>query len=450
MLTKKLQVLAETVRKLLSCNAAENLKNILAKAYSADIATVLEQIPGEEQVQVFSLLESLEQKAAVLSELSGDKVSFLLKELGPQKSAEILSYLSSDDLVDIMEKLEEDLASEILLLLKREEAEEIEELIRYRSDTAGGIMSTDVFSLSEELTVAQAITQIQEAEDMEHPFYVYIVNPLQHLVGVLSLKKLILAKPHCLLKEVMDKDPIRVRLEVDQEEVARIVSRYNYLAIPVVDDANKLMGVITVDDVIDVIQEEAAEDMLLMAGANKQAPTESSLGAGLRKRIPWFLVAWFGGLVVAEIIHVFLKANIPMNVLIGLMPLVLAMGSSVGIQSMTVTVSSLTVERMVFKQLWGVILKEFQLTFLVGLFYGVLLGLFLSFRYDFTSHFAVGMGMGLLSMMMVAAILGSVVPLLFQRVGLDPAIATSPFVAALVSILGIWSYFSLVTWYTPL
>ncbi|OGQ04653.1 MAG: magnesium transporter [Deltaproteobacteria bacterium RIFCSPLOWO2_12_FULL_44_12] len=445
MLNKKVQVLSETIKKLLHCHADENLSKILAKAHAADIAYVLGQLDVVSQAHVFSLLKNSEQGAKVLAEMEMTLVTPLLENLGGQKASEILSYVSPDDAADILENLPGELSSTILLSLKKEEAEEVEGLIRYRPDTAGGIMSPDFFALHEELTVEQAIQKIQQSRDVETMFYVYVVNSQGHLMGVLSLKKLILNGPKIILKEVMDKDPIRVRLDEDQEEVARTVSRYNYLSVPVVDDANKLVGVITVDDIIDVIKEEATEDLLLMAGADKGAMVPAPLWITLKKRMPWYLVTLLGGLIASEVIARFYSSISKVSLLAGFIPLVLSMGGNIGTQSMAIVVSSLSVGRLSAPKIFSVMFKEFRLAVILGLVYGLVLAAFTHFRYGVPSFLPLAIGSALALSMVISVCLGSSLPLLFQKLGLDPAIASGPFVTTLVNIFCMWTYFTLAT-----
>ena len=446
MITKKVQVLSETIKKLLHCHADENLKNILAKAHHADIATVLSEMDVAGQTQIFLLLKNTEQMATVLSELQLDLVSGLLEHLGAEKSAEILSHVSPDDAADILEQLPEDLSSAILLRLKKEEAEEVEELIRYRPDTAGGIMSPEVFSLEEEMTVAEAIEQLQQARSVETVFYLYVVNMQGQLVGVLSLKKLILAARTIKLKEIMDKDPVRVRVDEDQEEVARTVSRYNYLSLPVIDSSNALVGVVTVDDVIDVIKEEATEDLLLMTGAGKEAMTESTVMESLKKRMPWFLVTLVGGLIASEVIVRFTPFITKVGLLAGFIPLVLAMGGNIGTQSMTIVVSSLTRGQCSLSQVWDAMFHEFRLALILGVSYGFLLALFIGLRYGTWPFLPVAIGVALALSMIIAVAVGTSIPILFKKIGIDPAVATGPFVTTLVNIFCMWVYFALATY----
>lgn len=445
MQNRKVQVLAETLRKLLSCNALENIQNLLHKCHEADIAFVLESLDLENQVLLLGQIDSREKKALCLAELPLEKAVALLEKVGGEKGAEILTDVSPDDRADILEALPEDFSAEVLSFLKKDEVKEVEDLIQYAPDTAGGIMSPEFFAMPEEATVEATIRKIQEARDAETLFYLYVVNPQGQLVGVVSLKKLILAPPSRPLKEIMDKDPIRVRLNEDQEEVAQIVARYNFLSVPVVDGANRLVGLITVDDVIDVIKEEAKEDMLLMAGADKDALESSTLWEGLKKRIPWFALTLIGGVAASEIVLVYFKSDWRLGLLAGFIPLVLTMGSAMGTQTMTVVFSKVSGGRFTWSSVWGVLRKEFVLGLVIGLFYALLLSLFFYLRHGSDFGLPGGFAAAFLAATWIAAALGCLVPFLFRRMGIDPAVITTPLVTTLISILSVWVYLSLAS-----
>ena len=443
-LNKKVQILAETIKRLLTCRADDNLKNILTKAHTADIAVVLEELEMESQVKVISLLKDSIAQADVLSKMSLAKTALLLEKLGVPASANILHHVSPDDLADILEELTGELSAGILLQLKKEDAEEVEELIRHAPDTAGGIMSPEVFSLSEEITVEEAIKKIQQARDVETVFYVYVVNAQGHLVGVLSLKKLLLASPAQLLHDVMEKDPVRIRIDEDQEEVARVVSRYDYLSVPVVDERNKLVGVITVDDVIDVIREEATEDILLMTGADRKAITGDSFGKRLLNRFSWFLILLVGGIIASEVVGFYFQGSFSMRLLVSFIPLVLGLGSSISRQSTAIFLSTLSEGSPA--QMGEQVAREISLAGLLGLFYGILLGLFIHFRYEFEWLIVAIMGILLMVTMVLSALIGTYVPQIFRRVGFDPAVASS-FATVFVHIVSLWAYFAWVSYW---
>lgn len=446
MLSKKVQVLSETIQKLLQCDAIDNLQNLLAKAHEADIAYVFGQFDVEDQAKILSLLKP-DKQADVVSEISLHQVAALLQFLGAEKSAGLLEKISPDDLADILEALPPEQAGAILLSLKKEEAAEVEDLIQYRPDTAGGIMSPNVFSLVDEMTVEEAIQAIHTGrEEFETVFYLYVVNGQGHLVGVLSLKKLILGGPRTRLADLMDKDPVRVRLHEDQEEVARTVSRYNFLSLPVVDDANHLVGVITVDDVIDVIKEEAQEDMLLMTGAEKGAVQRKiPIWVRLRTRLPWFFVTLVGGLIASEVIYGFAGTTENLAMLAGFIPLILTMSGVIGRQSMTIALTVIEGERISWEQIWQSLWKEFRLALIIGLSYGSLLGIFIHLRHGGGLEIPLAIGVCLTLTMMAAVLIGTFKPLLFKKAGLDPVAASGPVVTTLVHIVSIWIYFSLAS-----
>ena len=446
MLSKKVQVLSETIQKLLQCGATENLQNLLNKAHEADIAYVFSQLDVGEQAEVLSLLKP-DKQAEVVSEISLSQVALLLNRLGTAKAAALLEKMPKDDVVDILEAIPEEQSSEIVLKLKKEEADEVEDLIQYRPDTAGGIMSPNVFSLVDEMTAQEAIRAIQLGrENFETVFYLYVVNSQGHLVGVLSLKKLILASNETKLGDLMDKDPVRVHLNEDQEEVAKTVSRYNFLSLPVVDNANTLVGVITVDDVIDVIKEEAQEDMLLMTGAEKGAHIRRvPLWVRLRTRLPWFFVTLVGGLIASEVIHRYSGSAEHWVLLTGFIPLMLTMSGVIGRQSMTIIITVLEGERRSWGEVWQSLWKEFRLAVIIGLTYGCLLGIYIHLRYGIAIEVPLVVGGCLTLTMIIAVVIGTFKPILFKRAGLDPAAATGPVVTTLVHIAAIWIYFALAS-----
>ena len=248
---QKLQILLDTVRKLVRRGAYPNLTKVIDKTHPADIAALFRYLEPKEQRVLFNLIENAETAAYVLSEIDHSTGARLLQEIDKEAITEILQEMPYDDAVDIIRNMPEELAEEILSIMQDEHSEEIEQLLRYDEDTAGGIMSTEIFSLNENLTVREAIEELQKsAENVEMVFYIYVTNEHKHLVGVLSLRQLLTVPPHTKLKDIMITDVISVRTDMDQEEVAHLVAKYNILAVPVVDESNKLMGIITVDDVI--------------------------------------------------------------------------------------------------------------------------------------------------------------------------------------------------------
>ncbi len=446
MLSSKIKLLVDLTRKLLHRDAIRSLKKILEKIRPQDISFVMRHLDSAEQLRVFELIDDIEIASQVVAELDEQTVSRLLPSLGVKKTAEILHRMPADDVADIVEVLPEEFAETLFPKMKAEDVEEVEELMKYGQDTAGGIMSPDAFYLSEDTTAGEAISTIQREKEAETVFYIYVVDEYDHLVGVMSLRKLLLVSPDTRLVEIMERNPVRVQLNEDQEEVARIVSRYNFLSIPVVDENNKLEGVITVDDVIDVMRDEATEDILLMAGAEKDAIEQKSIWHSIKSRMPWLLITLVGeGILAAEVIMRFNHTLTQVVALAGFIPVIIALGGNVGLQSMTIMVRGLSTGRINISRLGYFLRRELVVSIILGFSYAILVGIFAYFRHDSFFMMPLAIGLSIMFAMMMAAIVGTLVPMLFERVGIDPAVATGPFVTVTIDVLGILVYFSIAT-----
>jgi magnesium transporter len=306
-------------------------------------------------------------------------------------------------------------------------------------------MLPDFIALKEETTAREAIEALQkDYVDIEMPFYLYVVDDHSHLVGIISLRQLVVVSPEKQLKSIMTTDVMSVQTNTDQEEVARIVARYNILAVPVVDQNNELVGIVTVDDVIDIIREEATEDILKMAGAGEGLVESQSVLKSTRIRLPWLLASWFGGVIAFFIIGHFESTLNKLVYLAAFIPVIMGMGGNIGTQSCTIVVRGLATGRIDIKQMWGVVRKELAIGFLSGFIYGLLLGMVASLRYDMWAlGFTVGLAVTL--SMTIAAMVGSLLPMVFARINIDPAVATGPFVTTSIDILSVFFYFQIAT-----
>ena len=301
-------VLLDTIRRLNRRNAVDRLIKLLNKTHPADIAWVFRHLNPEERVTIFNIVAQTAAIGDVLSELDQAIMLSLVDNLTPKFMVAVFKEMASDDAADILEVLPEELANEIRQLMAREDREEVDELLQYHPESAGGLMSPDFMALDAELTVGDAINKVQErSEETEMSFYLYITHgDDEHLFGVLSLRELLMHPPYRQLKNIMNPKVIAVATDTDQEEVAHIVSQYNILAVPVVDASYKLIGIVTVDDIIDVIREEATEDFLQMAGAGKDREILlKSTWSNAMTRAPWLFASWIGGVLAAMIISVF-------------------------------------------------------------------------------------------------------------------------------------------------
>ncbi len=442
---QKQQMLLDAVRRLVRRGAYPNLAKVLAKSHPADIAHLFSYLVPKEQQILFNLIEDTETAASVLSELDHNTGAFLLEQIGPETITEVLQEMPYDDAVEIIRNLPEEIAEEILTTMQDEHSEEIEQLLQYAEDTAGGIMSTEIFSLREDTTVQKAIEDLQQAKDVEMVFYIYVTDAHGHLVGVMSLRQLLTVSPASQLKEVMVTDVINVRTDKDQEEVAHLVAKYNILAIPVVDEWNKLVGLITVDDVIDVMREEATEDIYKMAGASEEELLYGFKSFKVaRLRLPWLITNLFGGIITGYLMWKFKATLNEVIALITFIPVITGMGGNIGGQSATIVVRGFATGHIDFSILGQVILKELRVGIIMGTVCGVMVGLVATLWHG-NPFLGLVVGLAMVSAMTVAASMGALAPSFFKRVGIDPAIASSPFVQTANDITGILIYLGTAT-----
>ena len=439
------RLLLDTIKRLLRRGAMGNLHKIVNKTHAADLAVVFRFLRLREQEALFDLMDNVEHEAMLFSELEEEILLKLIEDMPAEKIAGIMEQMPKDDVADLLGKLSDERAKALLDLMTKEGSEEVEELLGYDAETAGGIMVPDFIALKEATTAQGAIEALQkEYVDVEMPFYLYVVNDHDHLAGVISLRELVVVPPETELKSIMATDVVSVPTDVDQEEVARIVARYNILAVPVVDENNKLVGIVTVDDVIDIIREEATEDFLKMAGAGDDLIESQSILKSTRTRLPWLLASWIGGVIAFLIIGHFESTLNKLVYLAAFIPIIMGMGGNIGTQSSTIVVRGLATGRLNLKQMWEVAFKELMIGFLLGFFYGLLLGFVVQFRYD-AWLLGVTVGLAVISSMTIAAMVGSLVPMVFARINVDPAVATGPFGTTSIDILSVFFYFQIAT-----
>lgn len=424
----KLTVLLETIRKLYRRGAHQALVRILTKTHSADVAMLLRLCEPRERKRFFALVTDLEQKVEIVSELDAPIAEELLTSLGQEEAVEILKEMTPDDAADLIAELPDSFSEQILAQMNQQDSEALETLMGFQENSAGGIMSPQYFALNKETTAGEAITALQKAEDVEMAFYVYVLNETNHLVGVLSLRQLVTVPANITLKELMIDDVISVHPDADQQEVAELVARYNFLALPVVDESNKMLGIITVDDVIDVIEEEATKDMLQMAGAGEELPeAESSLLENLRTRFPWLLMTCVGGIIASFVIAPFLgdHAQSRLAMVICMVPLVLGMARNIGNQTVMLVVRGLDTGQVVLEHIGRVFTRELLVGVAAGLFYGLIVGAAGTLQFSSLS-FGIAVGAATMGSMILGVVIGSLTPIICARLNLDPTIARSP------------------------
>jgi len=435
----------DAIRRLARRGAIQALSKVVATTRAEDLAAAMGHLARNEQRLVFQQVRAEGTAANLLVRVGEDDFRALTAELPVDRLVRLFGEMEADDQTDLIELLPEDKREAVLARIHGEEREQMEELLGYPPDSAGGIMSPLAFRLMEDVTCRDAIAAVQEASDHELVYYVYVESESGQLVGVTSLRNLLTHPPSTRLSDIMTTDLIAVEAHTDQEEVARIAGRYDLLAVPVVDDHRHLVGIVTVDDVIDVIREEAAEDMLLMAGVGEESPDGASGNrfAIAGRRLPWLLVTLVGGLLISEIMGRFdglLKLEV---VLAAFIPMLTGMSGNVGIQSATLTVRNIAIGRLDT----GVAVRvagEALTGFLLGLVFSTLIATYSMIRYG-DSHTALAIGIALTCNTTTAALMGSLVPLTLRRVGVDPAIATGPFVTTGMDVVGVTIYLTIAS-----
>lgn len=429
------------LRRLIRRDASSALRKIIERWRPEDLAAAIELMPRWERRRLFGVIDDRDVAAQVLANLGEESSREVAGGLGGEHLLEVLECMEPDDAADIVEVLPEELRQSVLRDWSGSEHGHVRELLAWPSDSAGGIMSPQVFKLDGSVSCRDVIRTLQQQhEELETIYYIYVVGDGDELLGVASLRSLLTAHPDAPLSSVMTADLITVSPRVDQEEVARIVARYDLLAVPVVDNKRRILGVVTVDDVIDVIREEAAEDMMLMAGV-----VDDQQGSVLRQsraRAGWLIATLLGGILMSEIISSYESTLKAVVVLAGFIPVIMGMGGNVGIQSATVAVRGLATGRVQVGGRLRFVWQEARIGLLVGVFFAVLLGGYLGIRYFSSPMIGISVASSIFLAIGSASVLGSVIPIGFARLGVDPAIATGPFVTTLVDLIGIVIYFN--------
>jgi magnesium transporter len=443
---RRIDVVLDSVKRLLRIGATANLLNLLQKQHPADLAQIFGSLLDNERTAVFSVLVDRNPRLAMetVSEMGPEPGAHLLTNRSAEEIAKLLQELPSDDAAALIDYLPEELSQEVLELMRRRESQQVESLLEYGEQTAGRIMNPSVFALNEDLTVGEAITALQTSRDVEMVFYLYVVDARRHLVGVTSLRRLLLVSPETPLKRIMTPDVISVRVDTDQEEVARQVASYNLLAVPVADEENKLVGVITVDDVIDVIKDEATEDLYRLAGVSGDERVATPAFEALRKRLPWLGVNLVTAFVAASVVALFESTIDRVTALAVFMPIVAGMGGNAATQTLTVIVRGLALGELSWANAQKALVKEVA----IGLGSGITLGVVAAgVAWIAKGQPAIGLilGLAMLCNMLVATVAGTLVPLGLKALKIDPALASSVFITTFTDVVGFASFLGFAT-----
>jgi len=433
----------EAIWELLDAGRDERLADLLAEAHPADVARAIRELPVKDQVRVFRLLTP-QHAGAVLGELDDPTLRELVRSLDEAEVSRALDRMPSDEVVNVVEELPKEQAEEILDLMEEQKAEEVQELLEYPEGTAGRLMSPDFVAVLETVTVARAIEHIRKAKTGERAFYVYVVDDHDHLVGFVPLHRLITADPATTISAIRTEDVESVTVDTDQEEVARLVQRYNLIQVPVVDANRRLLGVIGVEDVLDVIREEATEDIQRLGGVGGDENVLDPPRAVLPKRLIWRLVNLATAIIAASVIGLFEKTIAHLAVLAVFMPIVASEGGIATTQTATVVVRGIALGDLTRSVLWRVLWKEMWLALATGAVSGFALAT-VAYAWKGNLLLSLILGVALIFNMLVAAVVGTLIPIALKAFRIDPAIASSVIITTFTDVCGFFSFLGLAT-----
>jgi magnesium transporter len=422
----------------------------LLRRHPAEVAEILAALREDEAVELLRRLYLKRAAAEPLGEMEPDEAAHLFAELNRDDAAHILSHMEPDDAVDLLAELSPETVQDILSRLEAREAKELRELLAYPPDSAGGLMSTEVISLPGDMTAEKALHQVRAlAEDAETVYYAYVVDRGERLLGVLSLRDLVLARPETQLRQIMKSDAVTLPVTMDKEDVAHTFDKYNFLALPVVDGGGRLLGIVTIDDVIDVIREEATEDAMKLGGipAGEDQPLDPPQ-ASVKKRLPWLMGLVMLNLTVTAVVTRFEGTIAEIAFVAALMPLIADMAGNSAAQALTVVIRGMAVGTVRWANLPGIMWKELRVGLLSGAVLGVQIGIISTLLWRMPL-FGVVTGIALAGTTVGACLTGGTVPFLFRRLGLDPAMMSGPVATTIGDLIGVWLLLGLSSAFLP-
>lgn len=422
--------------KMILAHSLEHAKPFLKKLHPSDIAKILEELSPESRRTIIRMLP-IDKASEAISEMDEEaNPEQILMSISPQRAAQIIEELDPDDAADLLSELPPRELRIILNRLSAEEEQVISSLLSYDEDTAGGIMNPDVLAIPANWTKRQAVDEvISIAEEMEDFYTIYIVDEERKLLGIVSLKALIRARPWVQVGELMLESLVKVNVDMDQEEVAKTMKQYNLAAIPVVDDENHLLGRITFDDVIDVFEEESTEDMLKLAGVSEEESLRGNWLNSVRSRLPWLLVNLCTASTAGFVISRFSSTLDQMVIIASFMPIVAGVAGNGATQALAVTIRRIATDGIEKKQYLPVILKELIVGTTNGMLLGMIVGI-VAYLFDGNPMLGIVVWASMVGNLFIGGFAGSAIPLFLQRLGVDPAVASSILMTAFTDILG--------------
>jgi len=421
------------------------LKELISEYHTSEIAILFESLSQESRERIISILPA-ELASEVISEMDAEfHPEKLLENLHPDRRSEIVEELDYDDATDIISQLPEDQQQEILLGLDEEDASNIRSLLKYEEDTAGGLMNTQVIKINEDLQKKEALEEIiRQSEEMEEFYTINVIDKHNILKGIVSLKDIIKARNNVNISQLIISDFVYVKADTDQEEVAKLISQYNLTSIPVVDDQMHLLGRITFDDVIDVMEEENTEDILKISGVSEDEELAGNWKEAVKSRLPWLVLNLGTAFLAASIIRYYDSTIASLGILAGYMIIIAGMGGNAATQSLAVTVRRISLNDLTDNQAYRTVLKEFTVGLINGAVIGCIVFIF-ALLYDQNAMLGLVIFIAMTGNLIIAGIAGSAIPLILKRVGIDPAVASSIIITTFTDVFGFLLLLGLAT-----
>ena len=437
---------ADQIIKFLEERNFKELKEELENLHPVDLVDAMEELDKKQRMLVFRLL-SKEEAAEVFTDMNSDMREELLEALTDSELKEIMDEMYVDDTVDVLEEMPANVVDRLLMATDEETRKQINTLLQYPEDSAGSIMNIEYISLRKEMTVADAILKIRQVGINRETIYTCYVTEKRKLIGVVDVKDLLTAGESRLIEEIMDENVIYARTLDDQEQVANQINKYGLVAIPILDHEDCMVGIVTVDDAMLVLQDETTEDISIMAGVspNEDSYFGTSVFQHAKNRSLWLMLLMLSATVTGEILGHYEDAMAVTPVLITFIPMLMGTGGNCGSQSSTLVIRGLAVGEIEFKDIFRVLFKEIRVAVVVGLMLAVVNGLRIYIMYDQNVMLAVALGLTMIAVVSMAKCIGCILPLLAKKLGLDPAIMAAPLITTILDTCTILVYFNIVT-----
>lgn len=438
----------EKIERLIDSEQRQEVLQELEGMHPADIAELFQHLNLKQAEWVFELIPNREEKADILMELDEEERKKLMEGMDPEQIGHYIDLLDTDDAVDLIQELDEEDREEVIQNIGDvEQAGDIVDLLQYDEDTAGGLMGTELISVNENLSMPDCLKEMRrQAEDLDDIYYVYVVDDDNRLKGVLPLKKMITHPSVSKIKHVMEDNPVAVKVDMPIDEVAIDFEKYNLVAMPVVDSIGRLMGQITVDDVMDQVREQQERDYQLASGISSDVDADDSVLAQTKARLPWLLIGIAGGLLSSLILSGFEAQLAAVTALAYFIPLIGGTGGNVGVQASAIVVQGLANGRLDLKEFWQQLWKELRISLLTGVVISLAVLVYTLFTEPGSYGLTLAVAVSLFCIVVFSTVFGALVPLTLEKLKVNPALATGPFIQITNDVVGLLIYVGMAAW----